>query len=292
VTPDARTRRIALALGLGMLGLGWPAPARATWSIVAVDAETREVGAAGASCILGSEVIAIVVPDRGAAVAQAMTNPDARVELRERLGAGEPATRALGAVTTRWFDSFFGAPTLNLRQYGAVTLAAPDEPASFTGAWTADWAGAESAPGVSVQGNSLVGPEVVSGALAAFEAEGDGCRPRLADRLMAALRAGSAAGGDKRCVPELSALSAFLVVAAPGDPTDAPGLALVRSRPGQPPWSLWQEIRNAVRPQPGAPEENPVRLLDRAYRDHARASGAPACLPAGVAVPERAAARP
>jgi len=274
--PRAR-RRVALALGLALLAA--PAPARATWSIVAVDPDTHEVGAAGASCILGSEVIAVVVPDHGAAVTQAMTNSDARPRLREALTSGELPAQALGEVTTRWFDSFLGAPTVNLRQYGAVSLAAPDEPASFTGTWTASWNGSESARGVSVQGNSLVGPEVVAGALAAFEGEARGCRPRLADRLMAALLAGSAAGGDRRCAPELSALSAFLVVAQPDDPPDAPSLRLVRNRPGQPPWSIWQELRNAMRPAPGSPEENPVGLLRRAYEDHAAGSDAPACLP-------------
>jgi uncharacterized Ntn-hydrolase superfamily protein len=265
----------ALALAVALPA----APARATWSIVGVDPATREVGVAGASCILGSEVIAIVVPGRGAAVAQAMTNPDARGVLRERLAAGEVASEVVGAVTTRWFDSFFGAPTLDLRQYGAVTLAAPGEPASFTGRWTPGWSGAESAPDVSVQGNSLVGPEVVGHALEAFGHDPAACHPRLADRLLAALQAGSAAGGDQRCAPELSALSAFLVVAAPDDPPDAPGLSLVRNRPGQPPWSLWQEIRNAFRPQPGAPEENPVRLLGEAYRDRVGGSGPVPCLP-------------
>jgi uncharacterized Ntn-hydrolase superfamily protein len=255
------------------------APAHATWSIVAVDPETREVGVAGASCILGSEVIAIVVPGRGAAVAQAMTNPEARGELRGRLAAGERASEAVGDVASRWFDSFFGAPLFELRQYGAVTLAAPDEPAHFTGSWTPGWSGADSAPHVTVQGNTLVGPEVVDRALEAFRADRSTCRPRLADRLVAALEAGSMAGGDKRCAPELSAVSAFLVVAGPDDPPDAPRLSLVRNRPGQPAWSLWQEIRNAFRPQPGTPEENPVRLLRGAYRDHAGEAGTPACLP-------------
>jgi len=207
----AHARRSA-TFALALVWLVAPAPARATWSIVAVDPETREVGAAGASCILGSEVIAILAPGHGAAVAQAMTNPDARMKLRDALAAGEPAARALGAVTTRWFDSFLGAPTLNLRQYGAVSLDAPDAPASFTGAWTSSWAGSESARGVSVQGNSLVGPEVVSRSLEAFRDDPPGCHPRLADRLMAALLAGSAVGGDRRCAPELSALSAFLTV--------------------------------------------------------------------------------
>ena len=255
-------------------------PAEATWSIVAVDPTTREVGVAGASCILGSEVIAVVVPGHGAAVAQAMTNPDARVRLRASLASGRSAAEALHAVTTRWFDSFLGAPTGNLRQYGVVTLDDPAAPVHFTGRWTPGARRAEAARGVTVQGNSLVGPEVVEQALARFQADGRSCTPRLADRLMAALVAGAEAGGDKRCAPALAALSAFLYVAAPGDDPQQPGLSLLRNRPGQPPWTLLQEVRNALRPAPGSRDENPVLLLRSDYERWARSSGpGPACLP-------------
>jgi len=269
--------RIAACLGAALLGAG---PASATWSIVAVDPRTREVGAAGASCILGAEVIAIVVPDRGAAVAQAMTNPESRPRLRDALAERTPPDEAIGAVTSRWFDSFIGVPLAELRQYGLVSLVAPESPAHFTGGWTAGWSGAETAPGVSVQGNTLRGPGVVAEALAAFRGEGAGCTPRLADRLVAALVAGAEAGGDKRCAAELAALSAFVRVARPDDPADEPHLRLVRNRPGQPPWSLWQEIRNGMRPAPGTRDENPVLLLRDAYRAWAEASGpGRACLP-------------
>jgi uncharacterized Ntn-hydrolase superfamily protein len=258
--------RSCLHLAFALLGpFVAAAPAGATWSIVAVDPETREVGAAGASCILDSQVIAEVVPGRGAAVAQAFTNPDAGPRLRADLAAGKTAAAAVSAVTSRWFDSFVGAPTANLRQYGVATLVSADEPANFTGRWTVSWSGARAAPGVSVQGNSLRGPEVVDRALAAFRAEGRGCQPTLADRLIAGLAAGSAAGGDRRCVAGLSALSAFVFVAGPGDPADRPRLQLVRNRPGEPPWTPWSEIRNAMRPHPGTAAENPVRLLEAAY---------------------------
>ena len=272
------------------IGLAWlvvvGGTAQATWSIVAIDSQTREVGVAGASCILGSEIIAIVVPGRGAGAAQAVSNLDGREKLRHSLSAGTSAAAALEEVATGEFDSFLGVPTLKLRQYGVVSLGEPDAAAHFTGSWTPDWAGAETARGVSVQGNTLVGPEVVSRALAAFTAEAEGCRARLADRLVAALVAGAEAGGDGRCVPDLSALSAFVYVASPDDAPDTPRLQLVRNRPDQPPWSIWQEIRNAIRPVPGARDENPVLLLKEAYRRWAVDSGpGPACLPGSAAEP-------
>lgn len=276
---DARRRRRRASLAVAALLLAG-APASATWSIVAVDPETREVGVAGASCILGAEVISILVPGHGAAVAQAFTNPNALGKLRERLAAGKPADEVVRGVASRWFDSALGFPMVNLRQYGAATLVAAEAPANYTGPWTVSWAGARTAPGVSVQGNTLRGPEVVERALAAFRAEGDGCRPTLADRLVAALAAGSAAGGDKRCAAELSALSAFVEVARPDDEAKAPRLHLVRSRPGEPPWSPWREIQNGIRPEPGTAEENPVGLLESAYEAWLSESGSPArCRP-------------
>jgi len=120
----------------------------------------------------------------------------------------------------------------------------------------------------------------VEQALDRFQADGRSCTPRLADRLMAALVAGAEAGGDKRCAPALAALSAFLYVAAPGDDPQQPGLSLLRNRPGQPPWTLLQEVRNALRPAPGSRDENPVLLLRSDYERWARSSGpGPACLP-------------
>jgi uncharacterized Ntn-hydrolase superfamily protein len=263
---SARPAGLAVAVACALAGA-----AEATWSIVAVDPETREVGVAGASCILDADVIAILVPGQGAAVAQAYTNPDGRVRLRKEIEQGRSAQGAIDAVTTRLFDSFLAAPLYQLRQYGVVTLTEGDAPAHFTGRWTIDHAGGRTGPNVSVQGNTLHGPEVLDEALAAFLHTPAGCRPRLAERLLAAVVAGGEAGGDKRCVPELAALSAFLQVAAPGDPPDAPSLSLEAQRPGEPPWNPWREIQNGIRPAPGTREENPVLLLAAAF-DRQRAA--------------------
>jgi uncharacterized Ntn-hydrolase superfamily protein len=65
---------------------------------------------------------------------------------------------------------------------------------AFTGKHCLDWAGHVTAPNVSIQGNILVGPAVLDSMLAVFERT----KGPLAERLMAALEAGDAAGGDKR----------------------------------------------------------------------------------------------
>lgn len=78
------------------------------------------------------------------------------------------------------------------RQYGLVD--ASGRAFTFTGADCHPWAGGRTGLGYAAQGNLLTGPEVVDALAETFEAS-DG---PLADRLVAALGAADAAGGDKR----------------------------------------------------------------------------------------------
>ena len=83
-------------------------------------------------------------------------------------------------------------PLREERQVGIVS--ANGEATTFTGEDCLDWAGGLTGKGYAVQGNILAGEEVVQDMARAFEsAEGV-----LAQRLLAALEAGQAAGGDKR----------------------------------------------------------------------------------------------
>lgn len=243
----------------------------ATWSIVAVDPKTREVGAAAASCIysdtLSIDQIAELVPGTGGVVAQALANLEAADAIADAIARGESPAAALSAATAPGADERLGLDLSRLRQYGAVTFDAG--PVSFTGTWNGDWAGARAGSSVSVQGNILRGPEVVEGALAAFEKEAPAC---LAERLLSALEAGARAGGDRRCVAELGALTAFLAVAQPSDPRGEPSLRLLRTRPDEPPSGPWDELRRRFRPEPGTLEQSPVSLLRRAF-DEERAAG-------------------
>jgi uncharacterized Ntn-hydrolase superfamily protein len=81
--------------------------------------------------------------------------------------------------------------------------------ATFTGADCHPWAGGVAGDGYAIQGNILAGPEVVAGMEAAWLASA--AVTRLADRLVAALRAGDLAGGDRR-----GRQSAALLVVAKG----------------------------------------------------------------------------
>ena len=134
-------------------------------------------------------------------------------------GAAVPAAEAdVGAVATQSYANLAYRPqALALMRTGmsatdAVTaLLAPDgmrdhrqvgvvgatgDGASFTGAACHDWAGGEAGDGFAVQGNMLAGPQVIAALRDTWLAGAD--QPRLAYRLLAALRAGDAAGGDRR----------------------------------------------------------------------------------------------
>jgi uncharacterized Ntn-hydrolase superfamily protein len=80
------------------------------------------------------------------------------------------------------------------RQVGLVDV--EGGAATHTGSACFDWAGGVTGDGVAIQGNILAGPEVVDAMKRAWDATGD--HEPLARRLLAALAAGDAAGGDKR----------------------------------------------------------------------------------------------
>jgi uncharacterized Ntn-hydrolase superfamily protein len=242
--------------------------ALATWSIVASDAETAEVGIAGASCTSNVEVIGGLAPGHGVIAAQGISNPAARDRGRELLEAGETPQQVIAELTNAafdpdpWWSLTSGA---QVRQYGVVALGSESAPASYTGHHTLSWAGSQQGPGVSVQGNILAGPEVVAAALARFNQLRGDCRSTLHDRLIEALEAGARAGGDRRCEPALAALSAFLEVAGPEDSPGASSLRLVVTPPFGPNQGIPTVLRQLFRPERAADYENPVAKLRAMY---------------------------
>ena len=230
LVPHRRSlRSVAARAVVGLLApvvaaLAVAGPAAATWSIVAVDPETGQVGAAMASCVpaglLGEPdqvlVPVVLVPGRAAAVTQGSIDPDAPFGLRQLLADGAGPRRAIDEVL-----AVDAQPTV--RQFGVVvvpgTSAAGEESATAAAHTGADAEAARAdatGPGVSAQGVLLASEEVVQATLVAAErALGDG-RP-LADALVAGLIAGAEAGGDRRCDEDQAALFAHLAVADPGD---------------------------------------------------------------------------
>ena len=157
-----------------------------TFSIVARSADGAQWGVAVASKFLA---VGAAVPAAafgvGAVATQAAANlryrPDGLALLAEGRGAQEVLDALTGADDGR-----------DERQAGIVDR--DGGAATFTGPGCHPWAGGRTGDGWAVQGNILTGPEVVDAMAEAFEAS----TGPLAHRLVAALTAGDAAGGDRR----------------------------------------------------------------------------------------------
>ena len=157
-----------------------------TFSIVAADLEAGDWGVAVASKF---PCVGAVVPwaraGVGAVATQAWANTSFGPDGLALTAEGVAAEDAVG----RMVDADQGRED---RQVGLVDAAG--RAATFTGTKCMTWAGGATGPHFAVQGNILVGEQVVADMAAAFtETDGDLC-----DRLLAALLAGDAAGGDRR----------------------------------------------------------------------------------------------
>jgi uncharacterized Ntn-hydrolase superfamily protein len=201
-----------------------------TWSVVAMDPVTGDVGVAAASCVAThADALAALVPGKGAAATQASFDVDNRNVVYEAIQEGLTAEQVIARVTDPSVDT-----NTNSRQYGVITLnEGVVHVAGFTAAGregmvtdqdgSSRWAGvmADAGRGVSVQGNTLVNERVVADGLDAFRWEDPTGFNTLTDRLMRALEAGSIAGGDVRCNNETTrqtAALAFIVAARGTDP--------------------------------------------------------------------------
>ena len=159
---------------------------RGTFSIVGFDAGTQELGVAVQSKYFS---VGTDVPwaraGVGAVATQATVNPSFGPRALEMLKKGRSALQVVQALAK-------GDKQWQSRQVAIVD--AKGRAVSHTGKSTIHWAGGEVGDGFACQGNILVGPKVVSEMARAYrETKGE-----LAERLIAALEAGQAAGGDKR----------------------------------------------------------------------------------------------
>lgn len=159
---------------------------KATFSIVAADPATKQVGVAVQSKYFA---VGSVVPwarsGVGAVATQARGLARYGPVLLSAMAEGKKPQDALTAalVSDQLADQ---------RQIGVVN--AEGESANHTGSKCLEWAGARSGPGYTVQGNILTGKEVVDSMAQAFETTSGS----LAERLLSSLEAGQAAGGDSR----------------------------------------------------------------------------------------------
>jgi len=179
-----------------------------TFSIVALDTATGEVGSAGASCIAGSIIISDVHPGRGAIHTQAWWRAVNQNNAKNLMDTSSFSPQEI----INWLvaNDDQGNPTL--RQYGIVDFDSLGNPRSvgYTGVNTNDWKGHINGFNYSIQGNILLGPQILDSIEARFiNTPGD-----LACKLMSALQGANVPGADTRCLADgTSSISAFIRVA-------------------------------------------------------------------------------
>ena len=157
-----------------------------TWSIVARGAD----GAFGIAIASRFFAVGMLCPHArsgvGAVATQALVNPHYGPAGLDLLSQGtspqETIEKLIGADQGR-----------DHRQVHAMD--AQGRAAAHTGSACIDWCGHVAGEGLSVAGNMLTGPEVIQASFEKFQKEKD---LPFAERLIAALAAGEAAGGDKR----------------------------------------------------------------------------------------------
>lgn len=180
-----------------------------TFSIVAQDGEAFGVAVASRFLAVGS-IVPEVREGIGAVATQALCRVAYRRECLDAVAGGADVVEALGAATA-------GDPGREDRQVGLVGRGGE---ATWTGSGCLPWAGGRSGRtttgGYAIQGNILTGPEVVQDMERAWL---DSAGLAFPDRLIAALVAGDAAGGDSR-----GRQGAALYAVAPGAGYDGCGV--------------------------------------------------------------------
>ena len=158
-----------------------------TWSIVARDEATGQLGIAVATCAfaVGARV-PFIATGAGAVATQAFVNPFYGRRGLALLRAGAPAADVVRILTEA---------DAGRAQRQVHVMDAQGRIAAHTGADNVPWCGHLVRDGFSVAGNMLAGPDVIEHSAQAFT---EGRAAPFAGRLLAALQAGERAGGDKR----------------------------------------------------------------------------------------------
>lgn len=158
-----------------------------TWSIIARDEQTGRLAIAVATRFFAAgALVPHIKTDAGAIASQAFINPYFGPKGLALLDAGMSAENVVAELTTA--DEGRHHRQLHLMDRDGRF-------AAYTGAACIDWCGHEVRGTFSVAGNMLVGSAVLAETIRAYEVQ---AAVPFARRLIAAMRAGEAAGGDKR----------------------------------------------------------------------------------------------
>jgi uncharacterized Ntn-hydrolase superfamily protein len=286
-------KRFALSVLFLLVG---HSTALATWSVIALDARTGQVIIASATCVRQAgfpqrqphgardlmDVQAVIIPGVGVAACQAGVDNtrENQMLVYNELRKGTPPADIIAMLNKD--------PNIDRRQFGIIampnggTITARNNRAGYNGSGNSQsslYFGGQVGPDIfyQVQGNTLLGDQVVYQAALAFtRATGS-----MADRVMAAMEAADANGGDHRCncgnnpiafVPcdDKTAHVAYIAIAEKGD------AAGVTHNDGK--YHAYISVTDDdIKPGESA---NPVKTLRRRYDAWTR-SGSPPLPPPG-----------
>jgi uncharacterized Ntn-hydrolase superfamily protein len=158
-----------------------------TWSIIARDAITGEFGIAVATRFFAvGALVPHIAPGIGAIATQALVNPYYGIDGLKLLCAGRAPCDVLETLIAA--DAGHDSRQVHVMDAGGRI-------AAYTGNACVDWCGHIKGDGFSIAGNMLAGGHVLDDTAKAYVANE---KLPFARRLIAAVRAGEAAGGDKR----------------------------------------------------------------------------------------------
>ncbi len=158
-----------------------------TFSLIARCPRTGQIGVAAATGAMAvGKLVSYACAGVGAVATQAFVNPYLGIDALKLLSQGTSPREALQRVLAR-------DPQPHLRQvavldrYGTVAV--------HSGMEIAPWAGHRTGEAVSAQGNRLPGPEVLDAVIETYQAH---MKEGLAHRMLLAVEAGDAQGGDRK----------------------------------------------------------------------------------------------
>jgi uncharacterized Ntn-hydrolase superfamily protein len=217
-----------------------------TFSIVAIDTVTKEIGSAGATCLTeqagfpGAVFISDIIGGHGAIHTQSYGLVENQLAARERMLGGDTPEQII-----KWLEENDYENTPEIRQYGVIDLDAAGTPrtAAYTGIDCLNYKNHIVGRNYAIQGNILLGKQILDSMEARFvRTEGT-----LADKFMACLQGANIPGADTRCLADgLSSKSSFLRLSRWEDPdkTYKLNLTVGKTKTGRDPIDSLQTLYN------------------------------------------------
>lgn len=232
--------------------LSWAISAQDTFSIIAVDPDTGEIGSAGASCVTGVgaggiiDIITDIIPGRGGVNSQAwVCIPN--TNLNNAIDRMEEGFSPQEIIDWLYENDACASQNFNpeYRQYGIADFDENGDPrtAGFTGNSADDYKEDRQGVNYSIQGNILLDQSVIDNMEDGF----NNTTGTLADKLMAAMQGANFAGADSRCLNDgTSSTTAYLLVYRPDDDPNDPYIRLNvgQQAAGIEPIDLLQDLYN------------------------------------------------